>query len=49
MDMRANPLVRAANFIEFDCDRLTRRWHLGFGNAPAAGRFPPGELEFGAG
>ena len=49
MNVCTNLLVRRANFIELDCDRLTRRWHLGFGHAPGAGRFRPGELEFGAG
>src|SRR5215472_4868663 len=51
MNMCTNALVRCANFIESDWDRLTRRCglHLGFGNAPGARRFRPGELEFGAG
>ena len=48
MNVRANALMRCANFTKVDYDRLTRRWHLSFGNALAAGRFRPGELEFGA-
>ena len=50
IDVRANPLVRLANFIEFDHRLITKcGLHLGFGNVQDAGRFRPGELGFGAG